>query len=286
MQKKIMTTADFTMSKISTDGIFINRRKSSFTLIELLAVPSVARRAKRSSAFTLIELLVVIAIIAILAALLLPALQNAREKAKQALCQSNMKQVFLDAFNYSMDYNGYVPAAAGGAGTSNASGENGMYQLQVYHRGASDTGFPFGNFKVATYVCPSSRITKHLDDDERGVTYKVNKYTYNKATGDGTVKTAAKFDWLPKSPKTGKPSTPNAVIFMTEGDGDVNGYFVYGATTGNLKDWGTEFQWHLCAFHNKKKNVNLLYFDGHIGEGNLVTNYASVLDSAEWGYYW
>ncbi len=275
----------------------IDKQPVPLTLIELLAVPGVARlvrrsakrgggRVKRPMSFTLIELLVVIAIIAILAALLMPALQQAKDKAKQALCQSNVKQVYLDAFNYAMDYNGYVPAPAGGAPNSNASQENGMYQLQVYHRGAAETGFPWGNFKVSIYVCPSSRIPKHLDDDERGVTYKVNRYPYNKLTGDGNSKTAAKFEMLPKSAKAGKPSSPDRVIFMAEGDGDVNGYFVYGATTATLKDWGTEFQWHLCTFHNRKKSMNLLFFDGHVGDGNLVTSYATVLHSASWGYYW
>jgi prepilin-type N-terminal cleavage/methylation domain-containing protein/prepilin-type processing-associated H-X9-DG protein len=62
--------------------------------------------------FTLIELLIVIAIIGVLAAMLLPALNKARDMAKRVKCQSNFKQIALCCFGYANDYANYVPRTA------------------------------------------------------------------------------------------------------------------------------------------------------------------------------
>src|SRR5579864_5186176 len=78
---------------------------------------------KPKCGFTLIELLVVIAIIAILAAILFPVFAQAREKARQTSCLSNMKQLGLGLTMYVQDYDELMPYALAGVAPINGGGQ-------------------------------------------------------------------------------------------------------------------------------------------------------------------
>jgi len=90
--------------------------------------------SSRKSAFTLIELLVVIAIIAILAAILFPAFARARENARRASCQSNLKQIALGIKQYTQDYDEKFPNidTTATTGTGYAANPGWAYATQPY----------------------------------------------------------------------------------------------------------------------------------------------------------
>jgi prepilin-type N-terminal cleavage/methylation domain-containing protein/prepilin-type processing-associated H-X9-DG protein len=105
--------------------------------------PSIMKSSKR--AFTLIELLVVIAIIAILAAILFPVFARAREKARQASCESNEKQLGLAFTQYTQDYDELYPS-----GTKTGQGNGGI--------GWAGQIFPYVK-SAGVYACPDDPST-------------------------------------------------------------------------------------------------------------------------------
>jgi prepilin-type N-terminal cleavage/methylation domain-containing protein/prepilin-type processing-associated H-X9-DG protein len=87
---------------------------------------------QRKSGFTLIELLVVIAIIAILAAILFPVFAKAREKARQATCQSNSKQLVMAFIMYKADYDEQYPLFMYSMNKNNISAPYAYWQQYVH----------------------------------------------------------------------------------------------------------------------------------------------------------
>ncbi|HBC87812.1 MAG TPA: hypothetical protein DCZ94_12730 [Lentisphaeria bacterium] len=130
----------------------------NFTLIELLvAVPAKGifdcrfynQKSKPKNAFTLIELLVVIAIVAILLALLLPALQTAKELAKSVSCMSNQKQLGLIVMIYGTDHSGVIPQ-----GTTSGPGQPRWWYY--FYQNA-----PYTEASTTKLRCPSNDPRDH-----------------------------------------------------------------------------------------------------------------------------
>lgn len=189
-------------------------------------------RTSGKKGFTLIELLVVIAIIAILAAILFPVFAKAREKARQAQCISNLKQIGLAVVQYRQDYDEtmlplFLPSANGpdNMGTV-GTGTFWVTLLQPYTKNSQ------------IFLCPS-------DPKQQGCCVNV-KRSYN-ANG-----------WAYSIP-AGMPWAENLIKDATiqDASGTIINQDCYVAWTIDVyTDWARTAPWHNEMF-------SALYYDGH-----------------------
>ncbi|MEO0477397.1 MAG: DUF1559 domain-containing protein [Planctomycetota bacterium] len=117
-------------------------------------------------AFTLIELLVVISIIALLIAILLPALSKARESADIMVCTNNVRSFSQAMFTYQADWGTLPKGAEAWEGSQNRYGGHNWYQtlMGTGEQGAIGTGYMGDNVKLETRIPPSINMQKRLKD--------------------------------------------------------------------------------------------------------------------------
>src|SRR5438876_488467 len=232
---------------------------------------SIASNKLSEFAFTLIELLVVIAIIAILAAMLLPALSKAKERAKTINCTSNLKQAGLGVIMYANDFKDQTPAVVTRHTGQPDNGWSWCFLLW------NDKYFPPGSTNLQGVLsCPSEKpIYWDVSGNHfYGVRIAPDSGPWNLRYQLGGTVTSKDEDL--QAANMGPPATflmmGDTVYAQKGSDEDRKQFYFF------IPDFDNYYRMHVR--HNKRSNF--LFGDGHvegISKTRLVGNYPSITPS-------